>query len=191
MVVKCFSKNVLFRLHLNFRDNLESELKACKVEKQSVELKLASFEILGKEFEALAEEYCRLRQELEMKHWALKEFTQYNDKWRSYLLLGKKPSIPPILPCVLTHTHTLAFGRLTQRPCGLFAYSNCVACTGVNALTESSSLKTVVKFASINYMLHSAQTLVHCNLSFLHQLIMRITPFILTARQRTQYLLCL
>ncbi|AWP00803.1 putative HAUS augmin-like complex subunit 4 [Scophthalmus maximus] len=66
--------------HRKIRDNLESELKACKVEKQSVELKLASFEILGKEFEALAEEYCRLRQELEMKHWALKEFTQYNDK---------------------------------------------------------------------------------------------------------------
>uniref|UniRef100_A0A3Q0T032 HAUS augmin-like complex, subunit 4 n=1 Tax=Amphilophus citrinellus TaxID=61819 RepID=A0A3Q0T032_AMPCI len=48
-------------------------------EKQSVELKLASFEILGKEFEALAEEYCRLRQEIEMKNWALKEFTQYSD----------------------------------------------------------------------------------------------------------------
>lgn len=51
----------------------------CKAEKQSVELKLASFEILGKDFEALAEEYCRLRQEIEMKNWALKEFTQYND----------------------------------------------------------------------------------------------------------------
>ncbi|XP_075999930.1 HAUS augmin-like complex subunit 4 isoform X2 [Genypterus blacodes] len=61
--------------HRKIRDKLESELKACQVEKQSVEFKLASFEILGKEFEALAEEYCRLRQEIEMKSWALKEFT--------------------------------------------------------------------------------------------------------------------
>lgn len=66
--------------HRKIREKLDSELKACQVEKQSVELKLASFEILGKEFEALAEEYCRLRQEIEMKHWALKEFTQYKDK---------------------------------------------------------------------------------------------------------------
>lgn len=65
--------------HRKIREKLESELKACKAEKQSVELKLASFEILGKDFEALAEEYCRLRQEIEMKNWALKEFTQYND----------------------------------------------------------------------------------------------------------------
>uniref|UniRef100_A0A3Q4H7D6 HAUS augmin-like complex, subunit 4 n=1 Tax=Neolamprologus brichardi TaxID=32507 RepID=A0A3Q4H7D6_NEOBR len=63
--------------HRKIREKLESELKACKAEKQSVELKLASFEILGKDFEALAEEYCRLRQEIEMKNWALKEFTQY------------------------------------------------------------------------------------------------------------------
>ncbi|KAG8006285.1 HAUS augmin-like complex subunit 4, partial [Nibea albiflora] len=62
------------------KERLDSELKACQAEKQSVELKLASFEILGKDFEALAEEYCRLRQEIEMKNWALKEFTQYNDK---------------------------------------------------------------------------------------------------------------
>ncbi|KAG7240120.1 hypothetical protein INR49_027974 [Caranx melampygus] len=62
------------------KEKLESELKACQVEKQSVELKLASFEILGKEFESLAEEYCKLRKEIEMKHWALREFTQYNDK---------------------------------------------------------------------------------------------------------------
>ena len=65
---------------LNFREKLDSELKACRAEKQSIELKLASFEILGKEFETLAEEYCRLRQEIEMQHWALKEFTQYSDK---------------------------------------------------------------------------------------------------------------
>ncbi|XP_041821363.1 HAUS augmin-like complex subunit 4 [Chelmon rostratus] len=66
--------------HRKIREKLDSELKACQVEKQSVELKLASFEILGKEFEALAEEYCRLRQEIEMKNWALKEFAQYNAK---------------------------------------------------------------------------------------------------------------
>ncbi|XP_040887224.1 HAUS augmin-like complex subunit 4 isoform X1 [Toxotes jaculatrix] len=66
--------------HRKIREKLESELKACQVEKQSVDLKLASFEILGKEFETLAEEYCRLRQEIEMKNWALKEFTQYKDK---------------------------------------------------------------------------------------------------------------
>ncbi|XP_073331307.1 HAUS augmin-like complex subunit 4 [Pagrus major] len=66
--------------HRKIREKLDSELKACRGEKQSVELKLASFEILGKEFEVLAEEYCRLRQEIEMKNWALKEFTQYNDK---------------------------------------------------------------------------------------------------------------
>lgn len=67
-------------IHLDFREKLESDLKACRVEKQSVELKLASFEILGREFESLAEEYCKLRKEIEMKHWALREFTQYNDK---------------------------------------------------------------------------------------------------------------
>ncbi|XP_026149437.1 HAUS augmin-like complex subunit 4 [Mastacembelus armatus] len=66
--------------HRKIREKLESELKASLVEKQSVELKLASFEILGKEFAALAEEYCKLRQEIEMKNWALKEFTQYNNK---------------------------------------------------------------------------------------------------------------
>uniref|UniRef100_A0A667YGU7 HAUS augmin-like complex, subunit 4 n=1 Tax=Myripristis murdjan TaxID=586833 RepID=A0A667YGU7_9TELE len=66
--------------HRKIRDMLESELKACQLEKQSVEVKLASFEILGKEFEALAEEYCRLRREIDMKKWALKEFTQHTDK---------------------------------------------------------------------------------------------------------------
>lgn len=66
--------------HRKIRQTLESELKACQVEKQSIEMKLASFKILGKEFETLAEEYCRLRQEIEMKNWALKEFTNYSDK---------------------------------------------------------------------------------------------------------------
>ncbi|KAG7497316.1 HAUS augmin-like complex subunit 4 [Solea senegalensis] len=66
--------------HRKIRGKLESELKACQVEKQSVELKLASFEILGKDFEALAQEYCKLRQEIEMKNWAVKEFMQYSNK---------------------------------------------------------------------------------------------------------------
>ncbi|XP_069578904.1 HAUS augmin-like complex subunit 4 [Brachyistius frenatus] len=66
--------------HRKIREKLESELKACEAEKHSVKSKLASFEILGKEFETLAEEYCRLRQEIEMKSWALKEFTHYNNK---------------------------------------------------------------------------------------------------------------
>ncbi|XP_037335222.1 HAUS augmin-like complex subunit 4 isoform X2 [Pungitius pungitius] len=66
--------------HRKIRGTLESELKACQVEKQSVEMKLASFEILGKEFEALAKEYSRLRQEIEMNNWALNEFSQYTDK---------------------------------------------------------------------------------------------------------------
>ncbi|XP_074480011.1 HAUS augmin-like complex subunit 4 [Sebastes fasciatus] len=66
--------------HRKIREKLESELKTCQVEKQSVESNLASFEILGKEFEALAEEYCNLRQEIEINKWALKEITQCNDK---------------------------------------------------------------------------------------------------------------
>lgn len=66
--------------HRKIREKLESELKACQEEKQSVESKLASFEILGKEFEALAEEYSRLRRDIEMKNWALKEFIQYKTK---------------------------------------------------------------------------------------------------------------
>uniref|UniRef100_UPI0037E75763 HAUS augmin-like complex subunit 4 n=1 Tax=Semicossyphus pulcher TaxID=241346 RepID=UPI0037E75763 len=66
--------------HRKIREKLESELKASQVDKQSVELKLASFKILGEEFEGLAEEYCRLRQEIEMKNWALKELTQYSNK---------------------------------------------------------------------------------------------------------------
>ncbi|KAM4537130.1 HAUS augmin-like complex subunit 4 [Odontesthes bonariensis] len=66
--------------HRKIREKLESELQAFTTEKQAVELKLSSFEILGKEFEALADEYCRLRQEIEMKNWALKELTQYNEK---------------------------------------------------------------------------------------------------------------
>ncbi|KAJ4948672.1 hypothetical protein JOQ06_020202 [Pogonophryne albipinna] len=61
-------------------EKLSSDLKASQVEKHSVELKLASFEMLGKDFEALADEYCRLRQEIEVNTWALKEFTQCKDK---------------------------------------------------------------------------------------------------------------
>lgn len=72
-----FLKSTLFS---HFREKLNADLKACQAEKQSVESKLSSFEILGKEFEALAEEYCRLRQEIEMKKWALKEFAHYSNK---------------------------------------------------------------------------------------------------------------
>uniref|UniRef100_A0A8C6ULP7 HAUS augmin-like complex, subunit 4 n=1 Tax=Neogobius melanostomus TaxID=47308 RepID=A0A8C6ULP7_9GOBI len=66
--------------HRKIREKLESEFKSCQEEKQHVELKLASFELLGKEFQALAEEYGKLRQQIEMKNWALKEFTQYKNK---------------------------------------------------------------------------------------------------------------
>lgn len=71
------TKQTLFS---HFREKLNVELKVCQAEKQSVELKLSSFEILGKEFETLAEEYCRLRREIEMKNWALKEFAQYSNE---------------------------------------------------------------------------------------------------------------
>lgn len=72
-----FLKSTLFS---HFREKLNAELKACQAEKLSIDSKLSSFEILGKEFEALAEEYCRLRQEIEMKKWALKEFAHYSNK---------------------------------------------------------------------------------------------------------------
>ncbi|XP_010876091.1 HAUS augmin-like complex subunit 4 [Esox lucius] len=65
--------------HRKIRETLETELKASQIEKQSVESKLLSFEIFGKEFEALAEEYSRLRQEIDTKSWALKEFSQHID----------------------------------------------------------------------------------------------------------------
>uniref|UniRef100_A0A8C7YZN1 HAUS augmin-like complex, subunit 4 n=1 Tax=Oryzias sinensis TaxID=183150 RepID=A0A8C7YZN1_9TELE len=61
--------------HRKIREKLEAELKACRAEKQAAELKLTSFEILGKEFKALADEYCRLRSEIENKKWALAELT--------------------------------------------------------------------------------------------------------------------
>ncbi|KAF7207363.1 HAUS augmin-like complex subunit 4 isoform X2 [Nothobranchius furzeri] len=65
--------------HRKIREKLGSELKAGKEEKQAAELSLSSFEILGREFQTLADEYCRLRQEIDMKTWALKELTQNND----------------------------------------------------------------------------------------------------------------
>ena len=57
------------------RDLLESELKDHQLEKQSVGSKLASFEMLGPEFEVLADEYARLQGEISVKKWALKEFS--------------------------------------------------------------------------------------------------------------------
>ncbi|XP_060718885.1 HAUS augmin-like complex subunit 4 [Tachysurus vachellii] len=61
--------------HQKITEKLSAELKACQVKKQSLESRLASFEIYGREFEVLAEEYSRLRQEVTTKSWALKEFT--------------------------------------------------------------------------------------------------------------------
>ncbi|KAM9835445.1 HAUS augmin-like complex subunit 4 isoform X1 [Syngnathus typhle] len=66
--------------HKEIRKKLESELRACRAEKQSLESKLSSFEILGKEFEALAQQYGKLQEQIEIQKWALKEFTKYNDK---------------------------------------------------------------------------------------------------------------
>lgn len=53
------------------------ELKSSKEEKQAAEVKLSSFKILGGEFEVLANEYCRLRQEIDIRKWALKELSHY------------------------------------------------------------------------------------------------------------------
>ncbi|XP_019724193.1 HAUS augmin-like complex subunit 4 [Hippocampus comes] len=64
--------------HKEIRKTLESELAACQAEKQVLESTLSSFEILGKEFEALAAEYGKLREKIEIKKWAQKEFTKYN-----------------------------------------------------------------------------------------------------------------
>ncbi|KAL1273557.1 hypothetical protein QQF64_026371 [Cirrhinus molitorella] len=61
--------------HKKITEKLKVELKSSELDKQTVESKLASFEIYGKEFEALAEEYSRLRQEIATKSWALKEFS--------------------------------------------------------------------------------------------------------------------
>ncbi|XP_062844984.1 HAUS augmin-like complex subunit 4 [Trichomycterus rosablanca] len=60
--------------HQKIMEKLSAELKAAQVEKQSLESRLASFEIYGREFEVLAEEYARLKQEVATKSWALKEF---------------------------------------------------------------------------------------------------------------------
>lgn len=64
--------------HKKITEKLNADLKSSKMEKQEVESKLASFEIYGKDFEALAEEYSRLRQEIATKSWALKEFSTSN-----------------------------------------------------------------------------------------------------------------
>lgn len=64
-------------VHPCCREKLELELKSSKEEKQAAEVKLSSFKILGEEFEALANEYCRLRQEIDIRKWALKELSHY------------------------------------------------------------------------------------------------------------------
>ncbi|XP_065106139.1 HAUS augmin-like complex subunit 4 [Paramisgurnus dabryanus] len=61
--------------HKRITEKLNADLKSSEMEKQTVESKLASFEIYGKDFETLAEEYSRLQQEIATKSWALKEFT--------------------------------------------------------------------------------------------------------------------
>ncbi|KAI1905051.1 hypothetical protein AGOR_G00011960 [Albula goreensis] len=63
--------------HRKIRDKLDSDLSAAQAEKQSAEAMLSSFEILGQDFEALVEEYSHLRQEIDNKSWALKEFSQH------------------------------------------------------------------------------------------------------------------
>ncbi|XP_067296462.1 HAUS augmin-like complex subunit 4 [Pseudorasbora parva] len=61
--------------HRKITEKLKSELKTSEMDRQVVESKLKSFEIYGRDFQALAEEYSRLRQEIDTKSWALKEFS--------------------------------------------------------------------------------------------------------------------
>lgn len=62
----------------------------------------------------------------------------------------------------------LAFGRLTQNPCGVLASGNYVACTAVSALTEGSDYSSV-QSTSINKVLYG-------HFCFLYWLV-RITIF--------------
>ncbi|XP_077445100.1 HAUS augmin-like complex subunit 4 [Stigmatopora argus] len=66
--------------HKEIRKHLELELNAYREEKQSSEFKLSSLEILGKEFRTMVEEYGKLREEIDLKNWAIKELTKYNEK---------------------------------------------------------------------------------------------------------------
>ncbi|KTG31451.1 hypothetical protein cypCar_00031180 [Cyprinus carpio] len=61
--------------HKKITEKLRAELKSSELDKQALESKLTSFQIYGQDFEALAEEYSRLRQEIATKSWALKEFS--------------------------------------------------------------------------------------------------------------------
>ncbi|XP_059404999.1 HAUS augmin-like complex subunit 4 [Carassius carassius] len=61
--------------HKKITEKLRAELKSSELDKQTLESKLTSFQIYGQDFEALAEEYSRLRQEIATKSWALKEFS--------------------------------------------------------------------------------------------------------------------
>ncbi|KAG2469684.1 HAUS4 protein, partial [Polypterus senegalus] len=65
-------------VHRTIRNTLESALMSEKMEHESLERKLSSFEILGQDFEALVKEYSTLRQSIENKKWALQEFSQYS-----------------------------------------------------------------------------------------------------------------
>ncbi|XP_057711000.1 HAUS augmin-like complex subunit 4 isoform X1 [Corythoichthys intestinalis] len=66
--------------HKEIRKHLESELSTYREEKRSMELKLSSFEVLGKDFEALVEEYGKIREEIELKNWAIEELSKFNEK---------------------------------------------------------------------------------------------------------------
>ncbi|XP_016339955.1 HAUS augmin-like complex subunit 4 isoform X2 [Sinocyclocheilus anshuiensis] len=61
--------------HKKITEKLRAELKSSELDKQTLESKLTSFQIYGQDFEALAEEYSRLRREIATKSWALKEFS--------------------------------------------------------------------------------------------------------------------
>ncbi|KAK7163873.1 hypothetical protein R3I94_002552 [Phoxinus phoxinus] len=61
--------------HKKIAEKLNADLRTSEMDRQAVESKLSSFEIYGRDFEALAEEYSRLRQEIATKSWALREFS--------------------------------------------------------------------------------------------------------------------
>ncbi|TRY57161.1 hypothetical protein DNTS_003259 [Danionella cerebrum] len=59
--------------HRKIMEKLNTEMRSSELEKQELESKLSSFEIYGRDFHALAEEYSRLREEISTKSWALKD----------------------------------------------------------------------------------------------------------------------
>ncbi|KAG7257417.1 hypothetical protein CRUP_001456 [Coryphaenoides rupestris] len=57
---------------------LELELNDCRLERRAAESKVASFQMLGADFDALAKEYGRLQGEIAVKRWALTELGQHH-----------------------------------------------------------------------------------------------------------------